>query len=288
MNLRSIERAVLSMAFVVASMAGALSSNAVAQQSPRAVPPATPGQAGVARTAPPIAGSPARDAALRALADRLDLPLVEETVAIFSRQLRRTLPPYFVDAVGQNANLGPQWKPGNPWFDESLRQVDAALAAEETRGGPLLQLEHADLLYAVNVPWTLDDIAFIGDTLDTELGRQAQRAIDAKAALQATHTLRRRVANGPGGAGIAAAFTDLDARADAQFGDASLMLLPLRATDPERTRRLQRLLEAVTEAPSDALGQRVTERLSRRLLAAAEAQLPDVLSRIADFRIGRP
>lgn len=235
------------------------------------------------RTAP-IATSATRDASLRALANRLDLPLVEETVTVFSKQLRRTLPPYFVDAIGQQANLGPQWKRGNPWFDEALRQVDAALADEEARNGPLLKLEHSDLLYAVNIPWTQDDIAFIASTIDTELGRQAQRAIDARAAQQAIHTLKRRVAVGPGGAGIAEAFTELDARAASQFGDASLMLLPLRATDPERTKRLQRLLESVTTAPSDAIGERLTQRLGERLMDAAAAQLPNLLSNLAGFR----
>ena len=245
---------------------------------------ATPARAQTAAPPPSSAAAAARDAALRALANRLALPLVEETVAIFSKQLRRTLPAYFVDAIGENANLGPQWKRGNPWFDEALRQVDAALAAEEARGGPLLKLEHSDLLYAVNVPWTRADIAFIDDTIDTELGRQAQRAIDAKAALQATHTLRRRVAAGPAGAGLAQAFADLDARATAQFGDASLMILPMRVTDPARTQRLERLIGSVTTAPSDALGERLTERLSQRLLDAAAAQLPNLLSSMARFR----
>ena len=240
-----------------------------------------------APAAAPAPDGAARDAALRALADRLDLPLVEESIAIFSTQLRRTLPPYFVDLIGTNATLGPRWKRGNPWYDQTLHQVDAALADEEARGGPLLRLEHRDLLYAVNVPWTLDDISFVDGTLDTDLGREAQRAIDAKAALQVTHTLRRRIAIGPGGAGLADAFADLDARANAQFGDAALMLLPMRATDPLRTERLQRLLESVTTAPSDAIGARVVDRLSRRLVDAAAAQLPTLLGNIVEFRSGQ-
>ena len=234
----------------------------------------------------PATNPGARDAALRALAGRLDLPLVEEAVAIFSKQLRRTLPPYFVDAIGQQGDLGPQWKRGNPWFDETLRQVDAALGQDEARNGPLIRLQKSDLLYAVNIPWTQDDIAFVDRTRDTELGRQAQRAIDARAAQQTIHTLRRRIAIGSGGAGVAEAFAELDARANAQFGDASLMLLPLRATDPDRTKRLQRLLESVTTAPSDAIGERLTERLGARLMDAAAAQLPDLLVNLANFRGG--
>ena len=224
-----------------------------------------------------------RDAALRALAARLNLPLVDEAVAIFSRQLRRTLPAYFVDGIGDNLGLGPQWHAGNPDFDRALRQVDAALGAEEARGGPLLKLDRSDLLYAVNVPWTVDDIAFVSATLNTDLGHEAERAIDAKAAQQTIATLKRRVAIGPNGQGIAAAFADLDARALAQFGDASLMLLAMRGTDPLRTQRLQRLVEAVTIAPSDAIGQRVIDRLSQRLLDAATRLLPDLLGGI---RIG--
>lgn len=265
-------------AIAVAASCGAWHRNAPAQQTRG--PAATPAPASAI-------ADPARDAALRALANRLELPLVEEAVAIFSTQLRRTLPPYFVDAVGQGANLGPQWRRGNPSFDQALAGIDRALAAEEARGGPLLRLEHEDLLSAVNVPWTRDDIAFVDETLETEVGRQAERALDAKAALQLSATLRRRVAAGPGGAGIAAAFADLDARANAQFGDASLMLLPLRATDPQRTQRLQRLVESVTTAPSDALGARLTDRLSRRLIAAATAELPAVMATIGDFLAGR-
>ena len=236
--------------------------------------------------AQPAASSDAapRDAALRALAARLHLPLVEESVAIFSTQLRRTLPAYFVDSVGQQAGLGPQWRRGNGTFDEALRRVDAALAAEEARGGPLLRLEHDDLLYAVNIPWTRDDIAFVDRTLDTELGREAERALDAKAARQTIATLKRRVAAGPAGAGVAAAFADLDARAQAQFGDASLMLLALKGADPARAQRLQRLVEVVTVAPSDAIGARVVDRLSQRLLNAAAAQLPQLFGNFADFR----
>ena len=228
----------------------------------------------------------ARDAALRALAARLHLPLVDDAVAIFSTQLRRTLPAYFVDAVGRNANLGPQWRPGNPTYDEALRHVDAALGAEEARNGPLLELEPGDLLYAVNVPWTRADIAFVDTTLDTDLGREAERAIDAKAAQQTVATLRRRVALGPAGADIRQSFTDLDARARTQFGDASLMLLAFKGADPARANRLQHLIEAVTIAPSDAIGQRLVERLSQRLLNAAAAQLPNLLGPITGNRAG--
>jgi hypothetical protein len=225
----------------------------------------------------------AREAALRTLAARLDLPLIDQAVAIFSKQLRRTLPITFVDGIGDNLGLGPQWRPGNPDFDNALRQVDAALGAEEARGGPLLKLDRGDLLYAVNIPWTLDDIAFVSATLDTDLGHEAERALDAKAAQQTIATLKRRVAPGAGGQDIRAAFADLDTRAQAQFGDASLMLLAMRASDPMRVQRLQRLVEAVTIAPSDAIGQRVVDRLSQRLLDAAMAQLPRLLG---GMRIG--
>jgi hypothetical protein len=221
---------------------------------------------------------------LRALATRLHLPLVDEAVAIFSTQLRRTLPAYFVNSVGQGANLGPQWRRGNPYFDSAVQQVDAALAAEETRGGPLLKLERSDLLYAVNIPWTRDEIAFVDETLATDLGHEAERALAAKAAQQTIATLKRRIAAGPAGQGIAAAFADLDARAQAQFGDASLMLIALKGTDPQRAQRLQRLIESVTIAPSDAIGQRVVDRVSQRLLDAAAAQLPAVIATIANFR----
>ncbi len=227
-----------------------------------------------------------RDAALQALAARLHLPLVDEAVAIFSRQLRRTLPAYFVNAVGQNVNLGPQWKRGDPYFDEAVRQVDGALAAEEARGGPLLKLERGDLLLAVNIPWSEADIAFVDQTLDTGLGREAERAIDAKAAQQTIATLKRRIALGAPGQGIAEAFANLDARAQSQFGDAFLALLALKASDPQRGQRLQRLIEAVTVAPSDAIGERVVQRLSQRLLDAAAAQLPNVLGAMAGFRRG--
>ena len=228
-------------------------------------------------------GAAARDAALRTLAARLHLPLVDAAVAIFSTQLRRTLPAYFVDTVGQDANLGPQWKRGNASYDEALRQVDAALGAEEARNGPLLRLEPGDLLYAVNIPWTRDDIAFVDDTLDTDLGHEAERAIDAKAAQQTIATLRRRVALGPLGSDIRQSFTELDARAQAQFADASLTLLAQKGADPRRTERLQRLIESVTVAPSDAIGQRVVTRLSQRLLNAAAAQLPNLLAQIAGY-----
>ncbi|MEO8938897.1 MAG: hypothetical protein ABI277_01465 [Burkholderiaceae bacterium] len=227
---------------------------------------------------------PQRDAALRALARRLHLPLVDEAVETFSTQLRRTLPAYFVDAAGQNANLGPQWKRGNASFDEAVRQVDIALANEEARDGPLLKLERDDLLSAVNIPWTRDDIAFVDATLDTPLGHEAERALDAQAARQAIATLRRRVAIGAPGEGIKQAFADLDARAAAQYGDASLMLLAIKGADPAGAQRLQRLIEAVTLLPSDAIGRRVVDRLSRRLLDAAAAQLPNIVGIIGGFR----
>jgi hypothetical protein len=227
-----------------------------------------------------------RDAALRALAARLHLPLVDEAVAIFSRQLRRTLPGDFVGAVGRNIDLGPQWRRGNPYFDEAVRQVDGALAAEEARGGPLVKLERDDLLYAVDVPWSDADIAFVDQTLDTPLGAEAERAIDAKAAQQTIATLKRRIATGTTAPGIAESFADLDARAQSQFADAFLTLLALKATDARRAQRLQRLIEAVTLAPSDAIGERVAQRLSQRLFDAAAAQLPNVLGAIAGFRVG--
>jgi hypothetical protein len=244
----------------------------------------------IAQTSTPSkpSDSIARDASLRALANRLDLPLVEEAVAIFSKQLRRTLPAYFVNAVGLGANLGPQWKSGNSYFDDALRQVDLTLGAEEARGGPLLRLERGDLLYAVNVPWTQADIRFLEDTIGTPLGREAQRALDANAAQQTIATLRRRVAIGAGGEGIAQAFDDLDARAQSQRADATLMLLALRGADPVRAQRLQRLVESVTNAPSDALGARLINRLSQRLLDAAAMQAPAVIATIANFKLAYP
>jgi uncharacterized protein (DUF2267 family) len=226
----------------------------------------------------------ARDAALRALAARLRLPLLDEAVSIFSRQLRRTLPAYFVASVGDQANLGSAWRPGDPLFDESLRRVDAALGVEEARNGPLVKLEPGDLLLAVRVPWTRDDIAFVEATLPTDLGHEAERAIDAKAAQQTIATLRRRVAPGLAGDGIARAFADLDARAQSQFGDALLMLLAQKSADPVRAQRLQRLIETVSVEPSDAVGQRIADRLSARLLDAAAAQLPEIIAAILTGR----
>ncbi len=219
----------------------------------------------------------ARQAALRALAARLRLPLLDEAVSIFSTQLRRTLPAYVVDAAGRNMSLGPQWKRGNPSFDEAVREVDIALANEEARGGPLVKLERDDLLLTVNVPWTRDDIAFIDATLDTDLGREAERALDAQAARQAIATLRRRVVVGASGETTRRSFADLDATAKSQYADALLTLLAMKGADPARAERLQRLVEAVTLAPSDAIGERIVDRLSRRLLDAAAAQLPNIV-----------
>ena len=219
----------------------------------------------------------ARDAALQALAARLRLPLVDQAVAIFSTQLRRTLPAYVVESAGQNMSLGPQWKRGNPSFDEAVRQVDLALANEEARGGPLLKLERQDLLLAVNVPWTRDDVAFVDATLDADLGHEAERALDAQAARQTIATLRRRVTLGPPGEAIRRSFAELDATAAAQYADASLTLLAMKGADPVRAQRLQRLVEGVTLAPSDAIGARIVDRMSRRLLEAAFAQLPSIV-----------
>ena len=234
----------------------------------------------IACIVPVAAGAQAptpRDVALQALATRLRLPLVDQAVTIFSMQLRRTLPAYVVDVAGQNLDLGPRWKRGDPSFDEAVRRVDAALADEEARGGPLLKLERGDLLLAVNVPWNRDDIAFVDATLDTELGHEAERALDAQAARQTIATLRRRVALGAPGESIRRSFATLDADATAQYGDAVLNLLAMRGADPVRETRLQRLVEAVTLAPSDAIGERVIARLSQRLLDAAFAQLPNIV-----------
>ncbi len=219
----------------------------------------------------------ARDAALQALAARLRLPLVDEAITIFATQLRRTLPAYVVDAAGQNMNFGPQWQRGNPSYDEAVRRVDAALADEEARGGPLLKLARGDLLLAVNVPWSRDDIAFVDATLDTDLGREAERALDAQAARQTVATLRRRVTPGAPGETIRRAFVALDAKASAQYADAALQLLAAKGADPVRAARLQRLVEAVKLAPSDAIGARVVERLSQRVLDAAFAELPNIV-----------
>ena len=230
-------------------------------------------------TAPTKTAGPTtvRDAALQALAARLQLPLVDEAVTIFSAQLRRTLPAYVVDATGQNMNFGPQWQRGNPSYDETVRRVDAALADEEARGGPLLKLERGDLLLVVNVPWTRDDIAFVDATHDTVLGQEAERALDAQAARQTIATLRRRVALGTPGEAIRRSFGELDAKAAAQYADATLTLLAMKGADPVRAARLQRLVEAVTLAPSDAIGARVIDRLSQRLIDAAFAQLPNIV-----------
>jgi hypothetical protein len=253
-----------------------LSSAGLAQTSDATRPP------------PTRASSEARDAALRVLANKLDLPLVQETVATFSQQLRRTLPGVFVNAVGQGAGLGSRWKRGNAYFDEALRQVDGALGAEEARGGPLLTLDRGDLLYAVNVPWTESDIAFLIDTTDTELGRQAQRAIDAKATLQMTGTLSRRIGSQPGARSVTEAFGDIEERAKSQYADASLMLVALKGADPQRAKRLQSLIEAVDTTPADALGKRLADKLSQRLLDAAAAQLPNLIAIVAGFRNAYP
>jgi hypothetical protein len=240
-----------------------------------------------AQTAPPPRIDPevaARDAALRGLAARLHLPLVDEAVNVFSRQLRRTLPAYFVASIGRQVNLGSGWRAGNPTFDDATRRVDAALGVEEARNGPLVRLESGDLLYAVNIPWTRDDIAFVNETLDTDLGHEAERAIDAKGAQQTIATLRSRVALGPEGDDVKRGFADVDERAQAQFGDALLMLLAQKAADPTRGQRLQRLIEAVSVVPSNAIGQRIVDRLSARLLNAAMAQVPDILARMATGR----
>jgi len=220
----------------------------------------------------------ARNAALRALAVRLDLPLVDETVASFAMQLRRTIPVSVVDAAGRNAGLGSGWAKGNPLFDDAVRRLDAALAADEVRAGPLVRIERADLLDAVDLPWTLDDIAFVGDTLPAPLGREAERALDAKAAQQMIATLKRRVPTSGDGLATRATLADIDERANAKFADALLMLLPLKGGDPARAARLQRLVESVRVAPSDALGQRLVDRISRRLLDAALAQVPALLN----------
>ena len=231
---------------------------------------------------------PIRDAMLRTLGGKLELPLVEETVAAFARQLRGVLPALFVDAVGQGANLGPNWKRGNPWFDRALAQIDGALAAEEQRGGPLLTLARSDLLTVVDVPWTEDDIRFLIATSDTELGRQAQRAIDAKAVLQMTRTLTRRVANQPGAETLTAPFADLELRAQTQLGDAASMLLALKGTDPARAKRLETLLNQINTGASDAYGKRVADRLSQRLLQAAAAHVPNLIAIVAGFKAAYP
>lgn len=236
------------------------------------------------RPATTVASSPARDAALLRLANALDLPMLEEAVATFSVQLRKTGPRSFLDAVGRDAGLGSAWKPGQPSYDQAARTLENALAAEEARGGPLLKLERSDLLLAVNLPWTLDDIAFIEETRPTELGKQAERAIDAKATEQLIHTLQRRVPPVEG-AKIREAFGELEGRAQSQYGDAILMLLPLKATDPPRAARLQKLIESVTVAPNDALGQRVVDRLTQRLVSAASAQLPALLEIVARMQV---
>ncbi len=263
--MRRVRAAVATTACLIVALASTHAhGQGVGRTSPAATPNAAPSSAAI------------RDAALRALASRLDLPLLDETVSVFSTQLRRTLPAYFVESIGRQVGLGPQWRRGLPAYDEAVRRIDAALAEEEARNGPLVKLDRGDLLYAVQVPWTRDDIAFVDETLDTPLGHEAERAIDAQAARQTIATLKRRVA--PDDAGrVAASFADLDQRAQTQFGDASLMLIALKGTDPPRARRLQRLVEGVTLAPSDAIGQRIVDRLSQRLLNAAMAQVPNVL-----------
>ena len=223
-----------------------------------------------------IAPTSSRDAALLRLANQLDLPLVEETVSTFSTQLRRTVPGLILDSVGQQAGLGPGWRRGDPTYDEAARTLENGLVAEEARRGPLVTLDRGDLLSVVNVPWTEDDIRFLEQTRTTPLGHEAERAIDAKATEQLIHTLQRRVPVVEGRS-IRASFADLETRAATQYGDALLTLLPLRATDPLRAARLQRLADAVTVAPSDALGQRVVDRVTQRIVDAAAAQIPELI-----------
>ena len=232
--------------------------------------------------------APTRDAMLRTLGGKLELPLVDETVTTFAKRLRGVLPAIFVAALGQGANLGAIWKRGNPWFDRALTQIDGALAAEEQRGGPLLTLAKGDLLTIVDVPWTEDDLRFLIATSNTELGRQAQRAIDAKAVLQLTQTLARRIANQPGAEALAASFGDLELRAQTQLGDAATMLLALKGVDPARAKRLEALLNQISTGPNDAYGKRLTDRLSQRLLEAAAAQVPNLIAIIAGFKAAHP
>ncbi len=238
--------------------------------------------------AAPVARPSARDLALKRLAQRLDLPLVEEAFATFSAQLRRTLPGVFVDSVGQGAVLGPRWRRGNRYFDEALRRVDAGLADEEARGGPLVALDRSELLDALRLPWSEADVAFVLDVQRTPLGREAVRALDAKAATETTKALVARIRAQPGFAAQAretkAAFADLDARAMSQSADASLMLLAFSGSDPARARRLQALVEQADPAASDAVARRLTDRLSQRLLAAAAGQLPDLLALVVAFQ----
>ena len=62
------------------------------------------------------------------------------------------------------------------------------------------------------------------------------------------------------------------------------MLLALKGADPVRAKRLQALVEAVDTAPADALGKRLIDKLSQRLLDAAAAQLPNLIAIVTGFR----
>ena len=241
-----------------------------------------------AASIPVRADATTREALLQALGKKLELPLVEETVSTFAQRLRKVLPPLFVAAIGQGANLGAGWRRGDAYFDSALAQIDGSLAAEENRGGPLLTIARGDLLTVFDVPWTEDDIRFLIATSDTELGRQAQRAIDAKAVLQMTQTLTRRVGKQPGAEGLTATFADLEVRAQTQLGDSATMLLALKGADPERAKRLETLLKQIDAKANDAYGKRLADKLSQRLLEAASAQVPNLIAIVAGFKAAHP
>ena len=241
-----------------------------------------------AASPPARADAATREALLQTLGKKLELPLVEEAVSSFAQRLRTVLPSLFVAAIGQGANLGPGWRRGDAWFDSALSQIDGTLAAEESRGGPLLTVARGDLLTVIDVPWSEDDIRFLIATSGTELGRQAQRAIDAKAVLQMTQTLTRRVANQPGAQALTATFADLELRAQTQLGDAATMLLALKGADPARAKRLETLLNQIDAKGSDAYGKRLADKLSQRLLEAASAQVPNLIAIVARFKAAHP